>query len=72
MYYWETKEMCGYETSLRAALRQIYLHANEGEDVVLKFDPEASPVSPVYPCDLDAFGECPKGYRDCENCKPCN
>ena len=40
MYYWETKEMCGYETKLHAALRQIYLHANDGEDVVLKYDAE--------------------------------
>jgi hypothetical protein len=46
MYYWETREMCGYETKLRAALRQIYLHAEEGEAVVLKFDPEVAPPTP--------------------------
>lgn len=72
MYYWETRDYSGYETKLAAALRQIYLHANEGEEVVLKYDPEVSPEPRVYPCDLDAFGECPKACKDCANCKPCN
>lgn len=72
MYYWETKNMSGYETKLRAALRKIDFYAEDGENVVLKYDPETSPVSPVYLCDLDAFGECPKACKDCENCKPCN
>lgn len=24
----------------------------------------------VYPCDLDAMGECPKKCYDCKNCVP--
>ena len=25
----------------------------------------------IYPCDLDPFGECPKGVADCSNCCAC-
>ena len=25
----------------------------------------------IYPCDLDPFGECPKGVADCSNCCRC-
>lgn len=35
-------------------------------------DEEDEEESPVYPCDLDAFGECSRDCKDCANCKPCN
>ena len=26
----------------------------------------------IYPCDLDACGECPFGYQHCADCHPIN